>query len=87
MVEGPGNSTLIPQFDIHHLNLLYIYFLQGKAARFRILELRFVVNLVEVTVEDRQVQHICESNATSAALAPNIACHKCLARLLDFNNC
>ena len=28
----------------------------------------------------RQVQHIFESNATSAALAPNIACHKCLAR-------
>ena len=26
-------------------------------------------------MEDRQVQHIFESNATSAALAPNIACH------------
>ena len=31
-------------------------------------------------MEDRQVQHIFESNATSAALAPNVACHKCLAR-------
>ena len=27
-------------------------------------------------MEDRQVQHIFESNATSAALAPNVACHK-----------
>ena len=42
-----------------------------------------MVNLVKVTVEDRQVQHIFESNATSAALAPNIACHKCVARELN----
>ena len=31
-------------------------------------------------MEDRQVQHIFESNATSSALALNVACHKCLAR-------
>ena len=29
----------------------------------------FLLNLVEEGVEDRQVQHTCESNATSAALA------------------
>ena len=39
----------------------------------------FLLNLVKESVEDRQVQHTGESNATSAALAPNIACHKCLA--------
>ena len=32
-----------------------------------------LLNLVEEGVEDRQVQHTCESNATSAALAPNVA--------------
>ena len=31
-------------------------------------------------MEDRQVQHTGKSNATSAALAPNVACYKCLAR-------
>ena len=36
-------------------------------------------------MEDRQVQHIFESNATSAALAPNVACHKCLARESNFS--
>ena len=30
----------------------------------------FLLNLVEEGVEDRQVQHTCESNVTSAALAP-----------------
>ena len=40
----------------------------------------FLLNLVKESVEDRQVQHTGESNATSAALAPNVACHKCLAR-------
>ena len=31
------------------------------------------MNLVKESVEDRQVQHTGESNATSAALAPNVS--------------
>ena len=36
----------------------------------------YFVNLVRQGVEDRQVLHTCESNVTSAALVPNVACHK-----------
>ena len=33
-----------------------------------------MLNLVKEGVVDRQVQHTCENNATSAALAQNAAC-------------
>ena len=46
-----------------------------------------VVSLVKVkvTVEDRQVQHIFESNATSAALAPNCTGDITLKNVLDLS--
>ena len=47
----------------------------------------FVVNLMKVTVEDRQVKHMFESNATSVAHALNVACNKCLAGNRTHNIC
>ena len=48
--------------------------------------IRFSVESGKEAVEDRQVQHIFESNVTSAALAPNVACHKCLAQGLNLRH-
>ena len=45
-----------------------------------------IFNLVKVTVEDRQVQHIFESNVTSAADALGVACHKCLSSVGLFHH-
>ena len=58
----------------------YSPMLLAKINPTRIWKKIFLFNPVKIDAEDRQVQHIFESNATSAALAPNYACHKCLTR-------